>query len=545
MPEKRVAVLIVGAGVGGLATSVLLAHHGVHTLLVEKRGEVFIYPKARNLTFRSLEILRGLGLGKAVGAAAEHMSNMVSKATLNSADEKPAIDSDAFFPSAERFSPEPFGRYCPQSYLEPILLAEARRLGSEVRYGVELVSFSQDDGGVVATIGGRDSGESTVVHANYLIAADGTHSAIRRELGIATSGMGPLPMFIVFVYFRAPWRQFVPNLGNGDAVYVENPDVSGIFMVAEDDLGVFTTTYLPSKGETADQFTPERCREMLLKAVGASIDTQIVDVAPWQPHEQVADQFRCERVFFVGDSAHTMPPFKGGGANTAIHSAQNLAWKLAAVLNRTAGPGLLETYHTERHPVGCFAARQSLTGPATSFLRLDDKGPGLLPAEEERPIFYMIAGYKYRSRAVVTNESLQADPEAVQLVEGEELHGEPGTRVPHAWIQREDGERVSTLELLGRGFTLFTGGADAAADAWLAAADYASASLGVEVNVQRLGPKSAVRDVDGEWARVTGLSSKGALLVRPDDFVGWRSEALPTAPDQELGRAFSQILARD
>jgi putative polyketide hydroxylase len=540
MTEKHVDSVIVGAGIGGLASSVLLARHGISSLVVEKRRETFVYPKARNLTFRSLEILRGLGLGTAVNAVAEHMSSMVSKETLDSADEKPAIDSDAFFPSAERFSPEPFGRYCPQSYLEPILLAETRRLGSEVRYGTQLASFSQDDGGVVATIRDLDSEDSTVVHADYLIATDGTHSPIRRRLGIATSGMGPLPMFIIFVYFQAPWRRFVPKLGNGDAVYVENADVSGIFMVAEGDLGVFTTTYFPSKGETADQFTPQRCREMLLKAIGASIPIEIIDVAPWQPHEQVADQFRCGRVFLVGDAAHTMPPFKGGGANTAIHSAQNLAWKLAAVLNRTAGPELLDTYHTERHPVGCFAARQSLTGPATAFLRLDDKGPGLLPAEEERPFFYMIAGYKYRSSAVVTDEPPPADPQAVQLVEEEELHGEPGTRVPHAWVQR-DGERVSTLDLLGRGFTLFAGDAG---DEWLAATVSASANLGIPVDFQCVGPSGVVRDVDGEWGRVTRLSGEGALLVRPDDFVGWRAQTLPTDPDQELNRVLSQILAR-
>ena len=107
--------------------------------------------------------------------------------------------------------------------------------------------------------------------------------------------------------------------------------------------------------------------ETLLKAVGAEIDIEIVDVAPWQPYEQVADQFRCGRVVLVGDSAHTMPPLKGGGANTAIQSAHNLAWKLAATLNGTAGPGLLDTYHVERHPVGRFAARQSLTGPGPRF----------------------------------------------------------------------------------------------------------------------------------------------------------------------------------
>lgn len=331
MAVQRVAVLIVGAGAGGLSASALLAHHGVCSLLVEKRREIFVYPKARNLTFRSLEILRGLGVGKAINAVAEHISTMVGKETLNGVEEKPVLDPANFFPSTEGLSPEPFGKYCPQSKLEPILLAETRRRGSAVRYGVELVSFSQDDAGVVASLRDLDSGVSSAVHADYLVAADGTHSRIRGWLGITTSGFGQLPIFVVFVYFRAPWREFVPNLGAGDAVQIINPGVSGIFLVAEGDLGVFISTYLPSKGETIDQFTAARCREMLLKAVGEQIDAEIVDVAPWQPYEQVADQFRCGRVFLVGDAAHTMPPFKGGGANSAIQSAQNLAWKLAAV----------------------------------------------------------------------------------------------------------------------------------------------------------------------------------------------------------------------
>lgn len=78
MNVTHVPVLIVGAGVGGLATSALLAQHGVASLLVEKRDEVFIYPKARNLSFRSLEILRGLGLGEQIHAVAEHISAMVA-----------------------------------------------------------------------------------------------------------------------------------------------------------------------------------------------------------------------------------------------------------------------------------------------------------------------------------------------------------------------------------------------------------------------------------------------------------------------------------
>jgi putative polyketide hydroxylase len=537
--ERICPVLVVGAGAGGLAASTLLAHHGIQSLLVDRRREIFIYPKARNLTFRSLEILRGVGLGPAVNASADHISNVVSKHTLSDAEVTPVWGPD-FFPSAEAVSPEPFGRYCPQSKLEPILLGESRRLGCDVRYGVELVSLRQDNAGVVATIKSLDSGTSQVVHASYLIAADGTHSHIRRELGIATSGFGQLPIFVVFIYFRAPWRQFVPGLGDGDAIQINNAGVTGMLLPAQDNLAVFVHTYFPSRGETVDRFTPAWCRELILKAVGTPIDIEIVDIAPWQPYEQVADQFRCGRVFLVGDSAHTMPPFKGGGANTAIHSAHNLAWKLAAVLNGTAGPELLDSYQAERRPVGLFAARQSLTGPGASVLELADDRP-TLPAGEERPFFYMIAGYKYRSRAVVTNEPAPIDADQVQLVDGEQLHGEPGTRLPHAWLQH-NGERVSTLDLHGGGLRLFTGLGGAP---WVSAAASVSASLGVPIDVYRIGLEGAIEDLDGRWAQLTRLSPDAALLVRPDDFVGWRADSLPRSPSDELRKVIRQIFARD
>lgn len=533
----RVPVLIVGAGVGGLATSALLAKHGVRSLLVEKRRESFIYPKARNLGFRSLEILRGLGVRDTVHAVAEHVSDMVVKPALNSVDEAPAMDVGAIFAPFDGLSPEPSAQYCPQSRLEPILLAETRRHGNEARYGTELSSFEQDQTGVTAVVRDLDSGDSETVRADYLVAADGVHSPVRTALGATTSGYGALPIFVTFVYFRAPWRKFVPHLGDGDAVQVKNADVDGIFLVAEDDLGMFITTYFPGRGETAAQFTPERCREILRKAIGEQIDIEIIEIASWQPYERVADQFQCGRVFLVGDAAHTMPPFKAGGANTAIQSADNLAWKLAAVLNGMAGPALLGTYHTERHPVGRFAARQSLTGPSLALLRLDDDRPQL-PPDEEAPMFALLAGYRYRSAAVVTGEPAPAEPDAVSLVE--ELRGQPGTRVPHVWVRR-GGKRVSTLDLLGRGFTLLVAGAAAG---WTGTAASAAAALGVPIEVYGISPGGDAVDPNGAWATATGLAPGGALLVRPDDFVGWRADQPPADPAGELHQALSDILAR-
>jgi putative polyketide hydroxylase len=215
MDVRRTPVLIVGAGVGGLATSTLLAKHRIPSLLVERRPEVFIYPKARNLSFRTLEVLRGLGVGDEVHAVADGVSSMVVKSTLNSTEQRQALDIDAIFAGMAELSPEPAAQYCPQSSLEPILLAYAREHGSEARYGTELLSFEQHEAGVSAVVRDVESEGLETVHADFLVAADGVHSPVRQALGVHTTGFGPLPIYVVFVYFHAPWRTFVSELSDG------------------------------------------------------------------------------------------------------------------------------------------------------------------------------------------------------------------------------------------------------------------------------------------------------------------------------------------
>lgn len=128
-------------------------------------------------------------------------------------------------------------------------------------------------------------------------------------------------------------------------------------------------TYRPALGESFEEFTADRCQGLVEKALGQpGMPVEIVDRIHWQPAESVAAQFQVGRVFLVGDAAHTMPGYKGLGLNTAIGSAQNLAWKLAAVISGQAEAELLASYQVERHPVGVFAAHQSLTGPAAALL---------------------------------------------------------------------------------------------------------------------------------------------------------------------------------
>ena len=153
-------------------------------------------------------------------------------------------------------------------------------------------------------------------------------------------------------------------------------------------------------------------------------------------------------------------------------------------------------------------------------------------------MFSLLIGYQYRSAAVVSDQPAPDDADAASLVD--ELGGQPGTRVPHAWVQY-GGKRVSTLDLVGHDFTLLT---DDDSARWTEAAASASAGLGIPITVHRIGPAGDVRDPDRAWLQAAGIATGGALLVRPDDFVGWRSANLPRSPAEDLRRALCQILGR-
>lgn len=538
MTQEHVPVLIVGAGGAGLSLSLLLLQQGIHPLLIERRSDISIYPRARNLNFRTLEVLRGLGLAAEVREAGTRISQVIFKETLASKQEE-TLDPTTLMTHSEALSPDPFGWHCPQSRLEPLLLAAAKQRGGNVRYNTELVSFTQDDTGVTATLEERVTGRSYVVRSDYLIAADGTHSHIREALGIPSQGVGVLPEHFIFVYFRAPWQELIAGR-EADGFMIKNADVQGIFLVAKDDLGMFLITYRPTLGEDFKDFPAEHCKDLVQKAIGKpDMAVEIVDIAHWQPAESVAVQFQQGRVFLVGDAAHTMPAYKGLGVNTAIQSAQNLGWKLATVIRGQAAPQLLITYQEERHPVGSFAARQSLTGPGAAWLPKGTKSEHL-PLEKDLPLFYPIVGYRYRSQALFSEDAAVPSQDEIVLLDREELTGLPGTRVPHLWLQRQ-GQRISTLDLLDGHFVLLAG---TNGGIWCDAAAAVKASLGIELMAYRIAPDADLLDLENSWTARMGVSSEGAVLVRPDGFVAWRTSTLTTSSEPLLEQVLSHILCR-
>jgi 2-polyprenyl-6-methoxyphenol hydroxylase-like FAD-dependent oxidoreductase len=534
--ENSLPVLIVGAGCAGLSLSLMLHQQEIATVLVERRPDVAWYPRARNLNFRTLEVFRGLGLEPQVIAAGAHFSQVLRKETLASQGEEGSPSIEQFLHIADHLeivTPEPPFWYCPQSRLEPLLLAETKRRGCDVRYNTELISFTQESGRVSATIRDRATGTASVLQADYLLAADGAHSHIRKALGVKEEGLGVLDEHYIFIYFRAPWGDLIRGYEN-DAILIDRPGIRGFFAITDADRGMFIV-----QEESAGDYTVERCRELILNGIGKpDLAVEIVEIAHWQPAQLVAEHFGWDRVFLVGDAAHTMPPKLGLGANTAIQSAQNLAWKLAAVLKGQASQDLLSTYHVERHPVGWLAAEQSLVGPAASLLTKgsDDK---LLPAEKRIPFFSLIAGYRYRSRAVLSEDPVSSEPAEIELLERpESLAGQPGTRVPHSWLGR-GGQRISTLDLLDGRFVLLAGPEGAA---WCTAMRAAADGLGMNAAAYRIG--ADLIDTENKWQAKMGVSPDGAVLLRPDGFVAWRSRTVTADPQSSLVQVLSQILCR-
>jgi hypothetical protein len=300
--------------------------------------------------------------------------------------------------------------------------------------------------------------------------------------------------------------------------------VQGFVLVAQKDLGMFIV--MQEKG--AEKLNRENSQELLSKAIGKpGLAIEVVEVARWQPEQRVAKRFRQGRVFLLGDAAHTMPPKEGLGVNTAIQSAQNLGWKMAAVLAGNAAWELLSTYQAERHPVAWFAAKHSMSGPAAAILEQ-------APAKEsgKRSEFFPIVGYRYRSQAVLSEPGLEPPQDELALLDHEQLTGTPGTRVPHLYLERSS-QRISTLDLLDGRFVLLTG---AGGSPWCQEAARSAASLGIKLVAYRLAPDGDLVDPEHHWDQKMGVSTDGAVLFRPDGFVAWRSDHLAAAPEQLLGQ---------
>ncbi|WP_405725206.1 FAD-dependent monooxygenase [Streptomyces sp. NBC_00028] len=541
----HVPVLIVGGSLVGLSTSLFLSRLGVRHTLVERHTGTSIHPRGRGNNVRTMELFRAAGVEPGIREAAATLDDnhgiLQTPTLVGDAGEWLFKEIDAGGALA-RFSPSSWC-LCSQNDLEPVLLDHAERLGGDLRYGTELLSFETDPDGVTAVVKSRETGEHTTIRADYLVAADGPRSPVREQLGIGQNGPGDL-FSNVSITFRS--RRLADVVGERRFIvcYLTNPEADGALLPVDNrENWVFHAPWHPEHGETLEEFTDERCAEHIRRAVGvADLDVQVTGKAPWNAAQRVARSYRSGRVFLAGDSAHEMSPTGAFGSNTGIQDAHNLAWKLAAVLDGWAGEALLDTYDAERRPVaeatGARASERSVEHSHPGFAPPPGMGGGGGGGGPQRGMLGAVLGYRYPRGAV-----LGTDPEAPVVPERFDLSGEPGSRAPHLAV-RHRGERISTLDLYERSFVLLSD-ADHPSG-WHEAAIRVAASLSVPLASYRVGGASdAELTPEGEtdWSAVHGTTPQGAVLVRPDGFVAWRATAPEPDAESALRHALTTLLA--
>ncbi|MEU1587292.1 FAD-dependent oxidoreductase [Micromonospora sp. NPDC005710] len=537
MSDGSTDVLIVGGGPVGLSTALFLARKGIRPILVERRPRLSTIPRATGLHARTVEIFRTVGLEpavqqagmKIVGPGAEldlvragRATPLVMLGAQSLADLHKSFVMEAHDVAYDTFTPS-WPIWCGQDHYEPLLYDAAVEAGAEIRFQNELTGLTQDEDGVTATV--NDNGTTRTIRARYVVAADGVKSPVRELLQIGNRSNGVAGNFVSII-FRA--KVDLPDTApRFTLIYLMNQLAQGLLLFIEPGRWMFGVNYYPERGQSPADFTPERCVELARIAAGdPELEVEVESAQPWDARHMVADAYQQGRVFLAGDACHAHPPAGGFGVNAGIQDAHNLAWKLADVLQGHADESLLESYEAERRPVGAATADQAwMLFRTRGQLADEDKAA-------YRDFVIVTMGYRYTSNAIV---GVPADTEL--LPRELTFTGQTGSRAPHGWVDH-DGSRVSTIDVLTEGWTFATAPGD---DAWLAAAAAVSAETGLPITALTAGPDGDLAD-DGSWLASCGVGPGGALLVRPDGIVAWRSAGPVDDQAQTLSAALATIL---
>ena len=502
----EIPVLIVGGGPAGLAMSLLLSRRGTPSLLLDERQSASTLPRARGVHSRAMEILRVCGAEPGLRA---HALPITPGAQWRPDLTGPPAGEDVPGGPDEPVVSPCAGLAVSQDVFEEVLHEHAASYHvAQLRRGTRLESFTVHDGIVEARLAGAEPGRA--VRARYLVAADGSRSGIRHQLGIGLTGSGDLGCQFM-VAFRADLSRWAGPRPRG--IYFLTAAAAALIWTHRDHRWVLS---IPA----GDGPGPDPAAVVRAALGLPDLPLQVLASGGWTARGLSADRYAGGdgRVFLTGDAAHQFPPAGATGVSTAIADAHNLAWKLAAVLAGAASPALLDTYDPERGPVG----RRNATETAAAWSRVWNPAA---PVFAGRSLRQIDLGYQYRSTAITGDGSPDADPPGADYVPA----GAPGTRAPHLWL-RPGAE--STIDLFDQDFTLLTA---EPGSGWRTAADQVRPALGMTLRRHVMRPAG--------WPAQYGVSPEGAVLVRPDGHVAWRAAAAATDPQAAAGALVSAARA--
>lgn len=348
-------VVIVGAGPVGATAALLLAEYGIDTIVLERRTHPSEHPAAHVLSARTLEIFRELGLEhdvRRLSSRVYELRDAIYATTLSGPDLGRVTIYDPDSAEAQlidSLSPTRAANLSQHVLVQMLWdrLDACDRV--EFRRGSAYRDHRESSGRVEVRVSGP-GGEDEPIAGRYLLAADGAGSQVRSSCGFEMPG--PVLQHVISVHFSADLRRYLWSR-RGPVIFTFTPGGIGITIVhSSPGEFVFQIPYFPPV-QLLEDFTAAECRRRIQEALGdKTLDIDVHSVQSWAMTAQVATHYRQGRTFLVGDAAHRFPPTGGLGLNTGVNDVHNLAWKLAWDIAGQAPAGLLDTYESERRPIG-------------------------------------------------------------------------------------------------------------------------------------------------------------------------------------------------
>lgn len=529
-----VPVLIAGGGPVGMTLALELARYGVRSILVERNPVTTTHPKMDLTNGRSMELFKRLGIAEAlrdvgvprdnsfdiswISSLAGHELHRFHYPSANEARRLLAQRNDGTQAS------EP-GLRVSQIVIEPVLKTaiDANPL-IDVRFGTSFEQLvAQDASGVTSEVKGPD-GRTLRVRSQFLAGCDGGGSKVRRDLDIPFDGDFEVAAAYM-VHFQSDDRAVLQRWG----VTWHYQSATGT-LIAQNDRDIWTLQRWLFPGMDPRQMKAE---DVLEEWAGTKFKYKILQANPWAAHFVVAKSYGRGRVALAGDSAHQFVPTGGYGMNSGISDAIGLAWVLAAQVEGWGGEGLIEAYDRERRPTAWWhlaasrrhmGVRGEIGAVYAAAGDLDEAGP---KGDERRKVagakiaaignaenesWGVELGYRYDDSPIISTEpdAPPVDPITYRP------STRPGGRLPHVFLEGN----VSIHDRLGKYFTLVVLG-----DAETTAIESAARSRRIPLSVLRLNRPD-----------LRTIYERNLILVRPDQHVAWRGDALPTDVDALLAK---------
>ncbi|WP_375425261.1 FAD-dependent monooxygenase [uncultured Friedmanniella sp.] len=486
-----VPVLVVGAGPTGLALALTLTRAGTAVRVVDQRTGSGRESRALDVQARTLELYRQLGVAEAVVARGVRVEVV---AVREHGRRLAAVDVREI---GEGVSPYPYLLCCPQDEHEDALAEAVTAAGVRVEWGTRLEAAAEERDRVQVRLSGPAGSEQLGV--GYLAGCDGARSTARDLLGVGFAGRataGSPDRGSEQTYFVADVA--APSARVGSFTFCLSAADFVLAVPARRGGTERLVGLVPPGLADRDDLAFDALRPMVEMATGAPVG-RVRWFSTYRVSSRVADRLRVGRCFLLGDAAHLHSPLGGQGMNTGIADAVNLGWKLAAVLDGRATPGLLDSYDAERRPV----ARRLVTGVDTAFRLV--AGPGRSSTLARRFAFGRLLPALLRSRALRRAVSARVSQLAVHYRRGPLSGGRAGRvrggdRLP--WVPLPDG--ASNHDALTRlDWQLHVHGAATPSVRRLAG----DRGLGLDVRAWTAA------------ARRAGFRRDALYLVRPDGYV--------------------------